>query len=61
MTLFVDVRQAMIFQEGSETVPTIRMGLVEPVPVALGVEANGVSVIFVDTGDRAMRNLVILR
>jgi hypothetical protein len=35
LTLFVDMRQAMVFEECREAVPAIRMGLVEPVPVLI--------------------------
>ena len=54
------MRQPVLLEERREGVPAVWMGLVQRIPVALGVEADGVS-IGLDAGDSAMRNLVVFR
>ena len=51
--------QVVVVQERREGIPAIRMSLVQPVPVALGVQRDGIGVVF-DAVDRAMRDLVVL-
>src|SRR5688572_722262 len=58
LALFIDMGEPVLLQERRESIPTVRMSFVQRIPVALGVEVDGVGVVL-DAADRAMGDLVV--